>query len=78
MFVRTSMNPIQPVLLLLLVSSATLSIAGTAAETAFLRSLITPALGTTPDDWIALLGEPTKKIQNFGEPIDEKLSNSER
>ena len=46
--------------------------AGTAMETAFLKSLTTPALGTTPDDWIALLGEPSEKVQNFGQPVDEK------
>jgi hypothetical protein len=33
--------------LLFLVSTATLSLAGTATETAFLKSLKTPALGTT-------------------------------
>ena len=63
-----------PVRLTLLfpVSTATLSMAGTAMETAFLKSLRTPALGTTPDDWIALLGEPIEKVQNFGQPVNEK------
>jgi hypothetical protein len=46
--------------------------ADTAIETDFLKSLKTPALGTTPDDWIALLGEPVKKVQNFGQPVDGK------
>ena len=65
------MNPAHPALFVL-ISTATLSMAGTTMETAFLKSLITPALGTTPDDWIALLGEPIEKVRNLGKPVDEK------
>jgi hypothetical protein len=65
------MNPVHPALLFL-ISTVPLSVAGTAIETAFLKSLKTPTLGTTADDWIALLGEPVKKVQKFGQPVDAK------
>jgi hypothetical protein len=55
--------------LLLLLSIITVSFGDTAAETAFLKSLVTPALGTTPDDWIALLGKP---IKTYAPHVDEK------
>jgi hypothetical protein len=55
---------------LLLFATVALALAGTSAETAFLKSLVTPPLGSTPDDWIALLGQPAKQIQNGGKPVD--------
>jgi hypothetical protein len=32
--------------------------------------LVTPPIGSTPEDWIALLGQPDKQFQNFGKPVD--------
>jgi hypothetical protein len=55
--------------LLLLLSIITVSFSDTAAEITFLRSLVTPALGTTPDDWIALLGKP---IKTYAPHVGEK------
>jgi hypothetical protein len=50
---------------LVLFATATLALAGTLAETAFLKSLVTPPLGSTPDDWIGLLGQPAKQFQTL-------------
>jgi len=63
---------------LLLFATAALALAGTLAETAFLKSLVTPPLGSTPDDWIGLLGQPVKQIQNGGKPVDPSIPHIPR
>ena len=55
--------------LLLLVSIAAVSFAGTATETTFFKSLVTPALGTTAEDWIARFGQPARTDKPT---VDEK------
>jgi hypothetical protein len=71
------MNTIQTALLLLL-SNVIFSFAGTSVEYAFVKSLVTPPIGSTPDDWIALLGQPAKQFQNFGKPVDLSIQHTPR